>query len=148
MADGSLLRLAHIAGAVLLLGNVIVTGVWAAYLFRRRDAVPFRPVARAILLTDLIFTAGGGALLTISGIMLAMRGGYRVFETPWLLKGIVALGASTLVWLVLLLPDQLRMERRAEDPAPLRRVFIRWSVAGWMSTALLCYGFWVMITRS
>lgn len=147
MADGSLVKLLHIAGAVLLLGNVTVTGVWAAYLFRRAGSVPFRPVARAILLTDLLFTAAGGAMLTISGIMLAMRGGYRVFDTPWLLKGIVALGLSTLVWLVLLLPDQVRMERLAEEPARLRRVFLRWSVAGWASTLLLFYGLWVMVTR-
>ena len=47
MDDIAILRVLHVAGAVLLLGNVTVTGVWAAYLYRARDRVPFQPVARA-----------------------------------------------------------------------------------------------------
>ncbi len=53
---------AHIAGAVLLIGNVTVTGFWAIFLYRQRAAVPFRPVAWAILWTDLAFTLLGGLL--------------------------------------------------------------------------------------
>jgi hypothetical protein len=53
---------------------------------------------------------------------------------------------STLVWLVVLLPDQFRMERVADGPS-LRRLFLRWSVAGWASTAVLFYGLYAMVTR-
>lgn len=141
------LKLLHIGAAVLLLGNVTVTGVWAAYLYRVRDAVPFVRVARVIMLTDWIFTLSGGAVLTFTGIQLALREGLRVRDTPWLIHGIAALAVSTLVWLVVLLPDQLRMERGADGPA-LRRIFLRWSVAGWVSTALLFYGLYAMVTRS
>lgn len=143
-----MLKFVHILGAVLLLGNVTVTGLWAAFLYRRRSVVPFRPVARAITIADIVFTAVGGALLTITGIMLAMRAGYRVMETPWLLKGIAALALSTVAWLAVLLPDQLRMERVSEtDDASLRRVFRRWSIVGWASTLLLFYGLWTMVTK-
>ena len=109
MDEIAVLRVLHIAGAVLLLGNVTVTGVWAAYLYRARSRVPFQPVARAILWTDLIFTVGGGTLLTVSGILLALRRSYAVAGTPWLLRGIAALGTATVLWLVVLLPAQLRM---------------------------------------
>ena len=148
MDDLALLRILHVTGAVLLLGNVTVTGFWAAYLYRARRQVPFRPVARAILWTDLAFTGLGGVILTVSGILLVMRQGYEVLETPWLLKGIVALALSTLLWLAVLLPDQVRLERvpLGDDPA-LRRVFVRWSVVGWTATLLLFYGLWVMVTR-
>ena len=148
MDDLALLRVLHVAGAVLLLGNVTVTGVWAAYLYRARSRVPFHPVARAILWTDLIFTVGGGTLLTVSGILLALKQGYRVGATPWLLRGIVALGAATALWLVVLLPAQLRMERAGRgDGAGLAPVFRRWSVVGWAATALLYYGLWAMAGR-
>jgi uncharacterized membrane protein len=149
MADVSLLRTLHVAGAVMLLGNVTVTGFWATYLYRDRRRVPFPAVARAILWTDLVFTLGGGVLLTVSGILLAMRHGYRVAETPWLLEGIVALAVATLLWLFVLLPDQWRMEHLApgDDPA-LRRLFLRWSVVGWGATLVLFYGLYVMVGKS
>ena len=144
----ALLRILHVTGAVLLLGNVTVTGFWATYLYRARVQVPFRPVARAILWTDLVFTALGGVVLTVSGILLAMRQGYRVAETPWLLQGIVALAVSTLLWLVVLLPDQMRLERLEPGNEPeLRRLFLRWSVVGWTATAALFYGLWVMVGK-
>jgi uncharacterized membrane protein len=142
------LRALHVIGAVLLLGNVVVTGVWAALLYGARPGVPFRAVARAILWTDLVFTGGGGALLTISGVLLAMRLRLDVWQTPWLLKGISALGLATLVWLVVLLPWQFRMERLApDDVAARRRVLLRWSVVGWIDTGVLFYGLWSMVTK-
>jgi uncharacterized membrane protein len=148
VTDIALLRLLHLTGAVLLLGNVVVTGVWATYLYRARPRVPFQAVARAILWTDLAFTFLGGVLLTISGILLTMRQGYRVADTPWLLKGIAALAVSTLLWIAVLLPDQWRMERLAEgDNAMLRRLFVRWSVVGWGATLVLFYGLYVMVGK-
>ena len=147
MDELAVLRALHVTGAVLLLGNVTVTGFWATYLFRARGQVAFRPVARAILWTDLVFTGAGGALLTISGILLAMRHGYRVSDTPWLLKGILALALSTALWLAVLLPLQVRLERLPADAPALRRVFVWWSVVGWAATLLLFYGLWVMVAR-
>ena len=148
MADPALLRALHVVGAVLLVGNVTVTGFWAAYLYRARKVVPFRPVARAILLTDLVFTVGGATLLAVSGILLMRIRGYTIFETPWLRQGIGALAVSTTLWLALLLPDQWRLERLdPADEAGLRRVFRRWSVVGWTATALLFYGLWVMVSK-
>ena len=63
MDNVTVLRALHVAGAVLLLGNVTVTGFWATYLYRARAVLPFGPVARAILWSDLLFTLLGGTLL-------------------------------------------------------------------------------------
>lgn len=148
MDDHTLLRMLHVTGAVLLIGNVTVTGFWATCMYRAFPPVPFRPVARAILWADLVFTLAGGALLTVSGILLTTRLGLPVLETPWLLKGIVVLGLATLVWLAVLLPFQLRLERTPPEDGPgLRRLFLRWSVVGWADTLLLFYGLWVMVGR-
>ena len=148
MDDLPVLRLLHVVGAVLLLGNVTITGFWATYLYRVRRRVPFHPVARAILWSDVVFTVVGGTMLTVSGILLALRRGYRVEETTWLLKGIVALGVATLLWIVVLVPVQLRLERvAADDDRELRRLFFRWSAVGWASTLLLFYGLWAMVTK-
>ncbi len=148
MVDHALLRLLHVVGAVLLLGNVTITGFWATYLYRARRRVPFHPVARAILWSDMVFTVAGGTLLTVSGILLALRRGYRVEDTPWLLKGIVALAVATLLWAAVLVPAQIRLERVGDDDdRALRRLFLRWSAVGWASTLLLFYGLWAMVTK-
>ena len=149
MDEVALFRMLHVSGAVLLIGNVTVTGFWAIFLYRQRTAVPFGPVARAILWTDLAFTVIGGIVLTVSGILLIRVRGYVIEETPWLIHGIGALAASTLIWLTVLLPDQLRLERMdPADDAALRKVFIRWTVVGWAATGVLFYGLWTMVTGS
>jgi len=149
MDEVRLLRVIHVAGAVLLLGNVTITGFWAAFLFRARRVVPFQVVARVILWTDLVFTVVGGMMLVISGILLMRARGYALATTPWLQQGIVALVLSTGLWLGVLLPDQWRLERaRPGDDATLRALFLRWSVVGWTATALLFYGLWVMVSKA
>ena len=148
MVELSTWRTVHVLGAVLLVGNVTVTGFWAAFLYAQRASLPFLPVARAILWTDLLFTAGGAALLTFSGIQLILATALPFWDTPWLVKGVASLGLATLLWLVVLIPDQFRLERMApDDLAGLRRVFLRWSVVGWASTALLLHGLWVMVQK-
>ncbi|HQR17296.1 MAG TPA: DUF2269 family protein [Gemmatimonadales bacterium] len=148
MVELSTWRALHVLGAVLLVGNVTVTGFWAAFLYAQRASLPFRPVARAILWTDLLFTAGGAALLTFSGIQLIIGRGLPFWGTPWLVKGVASLALATALWLAVLIPDQFRLERLAAgEPAGLRRVFLRWSVVGWISTALLLHGLWVMVRK-
>jgi uncharacterized membrane protein len=148
MVDPSAWRALHVLGAVLLVGNVIVTGFWATFLFAQPPGVPFRPVARAILWTDLLFTVGGAGLLTFSGIQLILARGYSFWETPWLVKGVASLGLATALWVAVLLPDQFRLERLdAADADGLRRIFLRWSMVGWAATALLLHGLWVMVRR-
>ena len=148
MVDVSTWRALHVLGAVLLVGNVTVTGFWAAFLYAQRTALPFRPVARAILWTDLLFTAGGAALLTFSGIQLILARALPFWGTPWLVKGVASLGLATLLWLVVLIPDQFRLERMSpDDTTGLRKVFLRWSVVGWASTAILFHGLWAMVRK-
>lgn len=148
MVDYATFKALHVVGAVLLVGNVTVTGVWALYLYRqwRSGGFSFRPVARAILWTDLLFTVGGGILLTFTGIQMAVGSGLPWLDTPWLVRGIGALALGTLTWLVVLLPDQIRLER-ATDPERIRRLFLRWTVVGWADTLVLYYGLWVMVTK-
>ena len=81
MTSVDLLRALHVTAAVLLLGNVTVTGFWAIFLYRVRDTVPFRQVARAILWADFYFTALGGTLLVITGFLLLNARGLSFLRT-------------------------------------------------------------------
>ncbi len=149
MADGYLVwKLLHVVGAILMLGNVVVTGAWAALLWRHRDRDTPRRIARGILWTDLLFTLGGGAMLTVAGIELIRLGQLPWRELSWLRHGIELLALSTLVWLVVLLPDQLRMEECADrEPERFARLFRRWTVVGWLDTLLLAAALALMVLR-
>jgi uncharacterized membrane protein len=144
----ALLRTAHVLAAVLFVGNVIVTGVWAARLFAVRATHDFRVAARAIVVTDWWFTVAGGGVLVMSGVSLALARGYPLWGTPWIRQAIVALGASTLLWLVVLVPAQRRMSTTAPaDDAALVRAYRRWNAIGWLATAPLVYALWCMVAK-
>lgn len=137
-------------GAVLMLGNVTVTGVWTILLWRDRAERTPRHIARGILWTDLLFTFLGGAMMTIAGIMMVREaypaGAWR--QVPWLIQGIEMLGISSAIWLALLIPDQVRMERCPEEQVErFRKLYLRWSVIGWVATIFLFRGIWVMTTK-
>lgn len=138
----------HVTSAVLIVGNVTVTGFWAWFLYRQRREVGFRAIARGIMLTDIIFTLVGGAGLTITGILMVRAQQLSIMDTPWLRRGVLTLAISTVVWVASLLPDQLRMERLDQsDDRGMRRLFTRWSVLGWASTILLFVGLWSMVMK-
>ena len=142
------LKALHVTAAVLMVGNVTVTGVWATLYFRWRKDADFRLAAKAILWTDVVFTFLGGAALTISGILLARQAGLPILETPWIRRSALLLAISTLLWLTILLPDQWRMERlEPSRDAFLKVLFTRWSVVGWGSTVLLFVAMWSMVMK-
>jgi uncharacterized membrane protein len=147
--DG-LLKTAHILGAILFVGNVIVTGIWSEIFFRARQTHDFERAARAIVVTDWGFTVGGGALLTTSGVLLALQRGLPLWGTPWIRQAIIALTVSTLMWLVFLVPAQRAMVRHRRHLAGdevLVGHYTRWNVTGWLATVPLVYAVWCMVAK-
>ena len=68
---------------------------------------------------------------------------------PWLLRGIGALTTSTLAWLVVLWPDQVRIALLDPgDSRRLRALFRRWTMVGWSAAVLLYMAIWYMVTKS
>lgn len=149
MTLDALLKTAHVLGAMLFVGNVIVTGIWSAVFWRARHSHDFHRAARAIVITDWWFTVGGGALLTTSGVTLALRRGLPLWGTPWIRLGLLALGVSTLLWLVVLVPAQRTMVRHRgdADDALFVRAYGRWNVWGWVATVPLVYAVWCMVAK-
>lgn len=141
------LKTAHVLGAILFVGNVIVTGVWSAIFFRARHSHDFQRAARAIVITDWCFTVGGGALLSMSGVALAMFRGLPLWETAWIRQALLALVLSTVMWLVVLVPAQRVMVRAGISDAELVRAYTRWNVVGWAATVPLVYAVWCMVAK-
>ncbi|HYD61301.1 MAG TPA: DUF2269 family protein [Noviherbaspirillum sp.] len=79
----SMIKTLHILGAMLFLGNIIVSAFWKAFADRTNDAGIIRYATRLVILTDIVFTAGGIALLMATGHMMAPSYG-GVMQTEWI----------------------------------------------------------------
>jgi uncharacterized membrane protein len=145
--NDALLKTAHVLGAILFVGNVIVTGIWSAIFFRARASHDFTRAAHAIVITDWAFTVGGGALLTTSGVWLALQRGLPLWGTVWIRQALIALALSTLLWLVVLVPAQRAMLRLTHDDAALTAAYTRWNITGWLATVPLVYAVWCMVAK-
>lgn len=149
MTIDALLKTAHVLGAILFVGNVVITGIWSAIFWRARHTHDFQRAAHAIVITDWWFTVGGGALLTTSGVTLALMRGLPLWDTRWIRLAILALALSTLLWLVLLVPAQRTMVRHTGGPddETLVRAYGRWNMYGWLATVPLVFAVWCMVAK-
>jgi uncharacterized membrane protein len=143
----ALLKTVHVLSAILFVGNVIVTGIWAQMSYNARKTTDFSLAARAIVVTDWWFSLGAGSVLVQSGIWLAYLRGMPIWGTPWIRQAIVALVVSTVLWLVVLVPAQRAMRRAGGDDAVVQRAFRRWGIAGWVATVPLVYAVWCMVAK-
>jgi uncharacterized membrane protein len=84
------LKLLHLAGVVLFLGNIIVGVFWKQFADKTRNAAIMATTIDGIIAADRVFTIPGIVILLVGGIGAAIVGGIPILKTGWLLWGIVA----------------------------------------------------------
>jgi uncharacterized membrane protein len=144
MENGYLgLKTLHIMGAVLFLGNLIVTGWWKAMADRTRDARIVAFAQRQVTLTDRVFTLGGALLVLLTGQLNASLHGISYAGNPWLSWGLGLFTLSGAVWVAILIPIQVRQGRMARGfagggpiPDEYWRLCRLWYLWGVIATAL------------
>lgn len=102
----------HIAGAVVFLGNIIVTGVWMLLAERTRSIPVIHFSAKAVIRADFLFTLPGVLLLVINGVVMVVArwGGWDAFhQISWVTIALGLFIASGVIWVGALLPAQHRM---------------------------------------
>lgn len=136
------LKSLHIVGAVLFIGNIIVTGWWkvAADLTRNPTIIAF--AQRQVTLTDWVFTTGGVTLVAVAGCGNALLHDIP-FTTTWIAWGDALFIASGVVWLAVLIPVQgklTRLTRAFADggaiPDAYWRLEKQWVIWGTVATVL------------
>lgn len=137
------LKTLHVLGAVLFLGNIIVTGWWKIMADRTRDPRIIAFAQRQVTLTDWVFTAGGVALVLVTGLGNAYLHAIPVWSSHWLAWGIALFSASGVIWVALLVPLQARLARLARAfagggpvPAEYWRLCRLWNFWGVVATLL------------
>jgi uncharacterized membrane protein len=107
------LKSLHILGAVIFLGNIIVTGWWKVMADRTRNPAIIAFAQRQVTLTDYIFTSGGAALILATGLGNAMLHNMALLDTRWLSWGFWLFVISGIIWAVILIPLQIMQAKIA-----------------------------------
>lgn len=103
----------HIFGAVLFLGNIIVTGFWKAYADCSKDWRIIAFSQRLVTYTDIVFTTIGVIIIVITGVLMAKH--YpNYLHIKWIMWGINLFIASGVIWLTILIPLQIKLHQMAK----------------------------------
>lgn len=109
----STVKLVHLLGVVLFLGNIIVSALWKTRADKTGNPVIIAFACRLVNLTDLAFTALGSALVVVGGIGLFHATGIALSDAPHLTIGISLFAMAAVLWVTALLPLQIYMSRLA-----------------------------------
>ena len=102
----------HLVGAILFLGNIIVTAWWKLMADRTREPRIIAFAQRQVIATDIIFTLSGVTLLAVGGYGSAAALDLPM-TTPWIATGHMLFIATGLIWIVGLIPLQIWLARQA-----------------------------------
>lgn len=145
------IKVIHLLCACLFLGNVIVSGVWAALAERTGSYEIIKFSNRLVLLTDVLFTASGALGLVITGHLMADRYGGDTAH-GWISWSYALFGSSGLIWVFVLVPIQLRqrslLARFDYITADYLRLSRLWQIAGAVATLLPLPIIYLMVTKT
>ena len=149
-----LLKSLHVLGVVLFVGNVIVTLWWKLMANRTRDPAVIAFAQRQVTLTDYVFTFGGAGIVLVSGVANVWLGGWGNANSRWIGWGSALFLASTLLWLFVLIPIQIRQARAARQfaaagviPDSYWRAERVWVVVGVFATLLVVANLYWMVFK-
>lgn len=127
----------HILGAVLFMGNIIVSALWMVAAEQSGDRAALRFAAGALNWADVIFTAPGILLLLVNGFILAYAA-WGGLAQGWIVLALALFILSGVVWAVFLIPLQTRLialsSQSDAPPAAFFSALRRWYVWGAVAT--------------
>jgi len=142
----------HVLGAVLFLGNLIISAVWMTLAHRSRSPEALRLGVRGTMLTDQLFITPGALLLLINGGILASP--YFKSSWHWLAVGIALFAASGATYGTTLLPTQKKLSQAMSKmpvggpiPPEVDRLMARWYRFGGIATLLPLIALFLMVFK-
>jgi uncharacterized membrane protein len=153
MENYQLLKSIHMLGVTIFLGNIIVTAVWKVLADRTKSPAIVAYAQRLVTITDFAFTAVGVLLILVSGRLLALRFG-EIGDILWLNWGWWLFIASGVIWVLILIPIQIKQARLAKDfskeeeiPESYWTLSNYWAVFGSVATILPLANLYFMVFK-
>ena len=148
-----LVKLVHILSATVLFGTGLGTAFFMWRADRSGDVAAIAVTARNVVLADWMFTTPAVILQPLTGVWLAVEGGYSLTET-WLMVSIGLYLVAGACWLpVVRLQTRMRdlaaAARATESPLPeaYRRRMRLWFILGWPAFTAVIVVFFLMVVR-
>ena len=152
MVANDTVKVLHVLSACLFLGNVVVSGTWAFLAERTRNFEVISFSNRLVLVTDLLFTLTGALLVVYTGSLMAHRyDGAPAASQEWITWSYRLFGLSGLIWLLVLVPIQLRQRallKRYQTITPQYLKLSRiWQISGAVATVVPLPIVYLMIVK-
>lgn len=128
-------RLLHITGAIVFLGNIVVSALWFSVAVASRKSDWFAFAARLMNITDLAFTGPGLILLLWNAAVLVGAYG-NPLAVDWLKWAIIYFAATGALWMGVLIPLQFCFIMQADagimpwNSAREHKLLVLYNVAG------------------
>jgi uncharacterized membrane protein len=147
----STLKIIHVLCACLFLGNVVVSGIWAAMAERTRNHTIIQFSNRLVLITDLMFTATGAIGVVFTGHLMAGQYGGDTAH-PWITWSYILFGVSGLIWMLVLVPIQFKQRLLLQRTTQITREYLQlsrvWQISGAVATVLPLPILYLMVTKT
>jgi len=148
------LKALHILGVTLFLGNIIITGWWKVMADRSGDYRVIAFAQRQVTLTDYVFTFGGVLLILATGIGNAVLHDMDYTQITWLVWGNMLFIASGIIWVVALIPIQIKQAKMAHEfgssqsiPDEYWKLGKQWIIYGTIATVLPLMNIYWMVFK-
>lgn len=149
----TLLKVAHVVGATVLLGTGAGIAFFMLMAHRTCDPALIAHTARIVVLADTLFTASAAILQPMTGAALAHLAGYPLFS-GWIGLSLVLYVVTGLcwlpvVWIQIRLRDLALQAAATSMPLPERyfRLFKLWFVLGIPAFTAVLGIVWLMVVK-
>ena len=144
----------HILGAIIFMGNIIVSAMWMSQARRTRDAAVLEFATRAVIRADWLFTLPGIVLILVPGLLTVGAWG-GIPGASWAEAALALFIVSGVIWGVLLVRFQKRMAGLAREAVELNvalsdhfyRLLGRWMMWGGIATLLPLVALYLMVFK-
>jgi len=150
----AMLKMLHILGVVLLVGNVTASAVWKVFADRTCDVRIVRFAQRLITIGDWSLTLPGILLIILGGYGMVYVNGLSLIDSNWLVIGQGLFAASGAIWVMILVPTQIRLAHEASRLSEANGVTVTyraqtrsWLIWGIVATLPLAAAIYVMSAK-
>lgn len=140
----------HVLGAVLFMGNIIVSALWMVFAEQSGDKAALSFAVGALNWADVVFTAPGIFLLLLNGFILSYAA-WGGLTQGWIVLALGLFILSGVLWAVFLIPLQARLIKLSSQADSLPAVFFsdlhRWYFWGAIATLTPLASLFLMVFK-